>query len=216
MDKHTFHSFGCQQATNPSVYFNTFETMRTIRFVLPALLLLFISCGGDTASTKENTATTTGTNTTTSAPQPGSPEEIGMKISNFVIANDNQGLTDLIIQQGEMEEVIKNSSVSQMGKEVAIKNIPTEISKMRMDYSNGLASIRSNIEATGADWSGCKFKNVTYEINNPTGYNMMQLHCTLDCGGLEQTFTVTDVVETPNGWKLGGTMYFGNVAPQIK
>lgn len=181
--------------------------MRTLHFLFPVLLFVFVACSSDTPDQKSGS--TSGSSGSNSAPEAGSPEEFGMRMANFVIANDNQGVIGLIIEQAEMEEVIKNSSVTTMGKEVAIKNIPMEISKMRVDYTNGLTEIRKSGEAAGIVWTNCKFKSAYYEISNPTGYNMMQLHCVLDCNGQEHEFTVTDVVETENGWKLGGTMMFG-------
>jgi hypothetical protein len=125
-------------------------------------------------------------------------------------------LMNLIITQEEMTEVITGSTVTAMGKEVAIKNIPAEISKMRVDYTNGLNDIRKQCEATGVEWSNCKFKDVTYEMNNPTGYFMAQLTCFVECNGIEYKFTVTDVVQTKNGWRLGGTMYFGDTPPLVQ
>lgn len=181
--------------------------MRTLHFLFPVFLFVFIACSD---APEQKTGESTGTSGTSSnEPVAGSPEAFGKEIASFIIANDNQGVIGLIIEQTEMEEVIKNSSVTTMGKEVAIKNIPMEISKMRVDYTNGLTEIRKSGETAGIVWENCKFKEAYYEISNPTGYNMMQLHCVLDCNGQEHEFTVTDVVETENGWKLGGTMMFG-------
>jgi len=188
--------------------------MRTLRLLIPVLAMSVLSCSGDAAKD-------TGTTTPASKENPdaveiteGTPEAFGVQVCNLVIKNDNQGLMDLIITQDEMTNVISNSSVSQMGKQVAISNIPTEISKMRVDYTNGLTDIRKNCEAAGIEWSNCKMKDVTCEVANPTGYNMAQIHCVLECNGMEYKFTVSDVVETENGWRLGGTMYYGDVAPK--
>jgi PBP1b-binding outer membrane lipoprotein LpoB len=187
--------------------------MRTLRLLIPALVLI-ASCSGDTEPAN-NTSKTNATNPDAVEVTEGTPVEAAKQIAGFVIANDNAGLMNLIITQEEMTEVITGSTVTPMGKEVAIKNIPTEISKMRVDYTNGLAEVRKQCEASGVEWSNCKFKDVKYEMNNPTGYFMAQLVCVLECNGMEYKFTVSDVVQTKNGWRLGGTMYYGDV-PQVK
>lgn len=184
--------------------------MKTFRLLLPAALLL-ASCSGDPEPANQPAATD---KPVAKEVTEGTPKAIAEQIAALVIANNNEGLLNLIITQEEMTDVIKGSSVTQMGKEVAIKNIPVEISKMRTDMTNGLADIRKQCETKGIDWAACRFKDVQYEMNNPTGYFMAQLKCTLDCNGMEYLFTVTDVVQAKNGWKLGGTMYSGDVPPQ--
>jgi hypothetical protein len=142
-------------------------------------------------------------------PEAGSPKALAVELCNAVIANDTDAFMNLIITQEEMTALISGSAVSAMGKEAAISNIPTEISKMRIDITNGLAAVRQQCEANGAVWENTKYKDARFEINNPNGYNMMQLHCILECNSLEYIFTLSDVVETKNGWKLGGTMFYG-------
>lgn len=181
--------------------------MRTLRLLIPALVLI-ASCSGDTEPASD-TSKTNATNPNAVEVTEGTPVETAKLIAQYVITNDNQGMMNLIITSEEMTEVITGSTVTPMGKEVAIKNIPTEISKMRVDYTNGLAEVRKQCEASGVEWSNCKYKDVTYEMNNPTGYFMAQLVCILDCNGMEYKFSVTDVVQTKNGWKLGGTMNYG-------
>lgn len=182
--------------------------------MIPALAILALSCSDATTKDTETSSPTSSENPDAVEVTEGTPEATGVQICNLIIANDNQGLMNLIITQEEMTDVISGSSVSQMGKEVAIKNIPTEISKMRVDYTNGLTDVRKNCEAAGVEWSNCKVKDVSYDMANPTGYYMAQLHCVLECNGQEYKFTVSDVVQTETGWKLGGTMYFGDIAPQ--
>lgn len=177
--------------------------------MIPALILI-ASCSSDSEPTSD-TSKKTATNPDAVEVTEGTPVEIAKQIAQYVISNDNQGLLNLIITQEEMTDVIAGSTVSTMGKEVAIKNIPTEISKMRVDYTNGLADVRKQCEANGMVWANCKFKDVTYEMNNPTGYYMAQLNCVLECNGMLYTFHVTDVVQTDNGWTLGGTMGYGEV-----
>lgn len=182
--------------------------MRKLLYTIPLSILFLTSCG------EEGTAETKPTQTNASNPSAveiteGTPEATAKLIADYVLANDNQGLMNLIITQEEMTDVITNSSVTTMGKEVAIRNIPTEISKMRVDYTNGLADVRKQCEANGVVWENCRFKDVTYEMNNPTGYFMAQLICVLECNGMEYKFHVTDIVQTKNGWKLGGTMGYG-------
>ncbi len=187
---------------------DTFETMRLLRLFIPAALLFIASCSGDTDSAQDDSKTSA-TNPNAVEVTEGTPAETAKQIAEFVIANDNQGLMNLIITSEEMTDVITNSSVTPMGKEVAIKNIPTEISKMRVDYTNGLADIRKQCETAGVEWSNCKFKDARYEMNNPTGYFMAQIVCILECNGMEYKFTTTDVVQTKNGWRLGGSMMYG-------
>lgn len=184
--------------------------MKTLRLLIPAAFLFFNSCSGDGETAKDENKTDA-TNPNAVEVTEGTPEIVAKQIADYVIANDNQGMLNLIITQEEMTDVISGSTVTTMGKEVAIKNIPTEISKMRVDYTNGLADVRKQCEANGMVWANCKFKDVTYEMNNPTGYYMAQLTCVLECNGMEYKFTVTDVVQTENGWKLGGTMAYGEV-----
>lgn len=187
--------------------------MRTLFLALATISFTFISCGGESSDEKKP-STTTATNPAAVEVTEGTPEVTAKQIADYIISNNNQALMELIITQEEMTRVISESSVTSMGKEVAIRNIPTEISKMRVDYTNGMTDIRKQCEASGIEWSNCKFKDVTYEMNNPTGYFMAQLLCVLECNGMEYKFTVTDVVQTEGGWKLGGTMYFGDVPPQ--
>jgi hypothetical protein len=188
--------------------------MRTLRLFIPAVAILLWSCSGDAPAATEKTVSSGNENPDAVEVTEGTPEAMGVQICNLVIANDNKGLTDLIITQEQMTNVITNSSVSQMGKQVAIGNIPTEISKMRVDYTSGMTDIRKNCEAAGVEWSNCKMKDVKCEVTNPTGYNMAQMHCVLECNGMEYKFTVSDVVETESGWRLGGTMYYGDIAPK--
>lgn len=184
--------------------------MKTFRILIPAALLVISSCSGDAESTKDESKTNA-TNPNAVEVTEGTPEVVAKQIAECVIANDNQGMLNLIITQEEMTDVISGSTVTTMGKEVAINNIPTEISKMRVDYTNGLEDVRKQCEANGMVWANCKFKDVTYEMNNPTGYFMAQLTCVLECNGMEYKFNVTDVVQTENGWKLGGAMGYGEV-----
>ena len=94
-------------------------------FLIPVLLFA-MSCGTtDTDTTPPPTSSTTGS--TAAEPEEGSPKAMAMQIADLVIANDNAGLTALIISQEEMTAVITNSSVTPAGKEVAIKNIPVEL-----------------------------------------------------------------------------------------
>jgi hypothetical protein len=189
--------------------------MRAFLFLIPASLLFLASCGNDTESKPaESTTPAASPSSASSAPQAGSPEETAMKLANLVIANDQEGLMGMIISPEEMKDVIANSSVMPQGKETAIKNIPTAISQMRADMTKGLTEVRSKCEEAGVVWENCRYKDARYEINNPTGYNMMQLHCIMDCNGMEYTFTLTDVAQTENGWRLGGIMYYGDAPPQ--
>jgi hypothetical protein len=179
--------------------------MRKLLFIAP-VLFLFGSCGSDGGKSDDSGNANTSTGNGASNPAAvevteGTPLETAQQVAQFVIANDNAGLTGLIISAEEMNDVISNSSVSQMGKEVAIKNIPTEISKMRVDYTTGLAEVRKQCESIGVEWSNCKFKDATYEMNNPTGYFMAQIICILECNGMEYKFTISDVVQTKNGWR---------------
>lgn len=188
-------------------------------FLIPVVLFA-VSCGSKeesntSSSTSDTAAKTTPTTTVTVPAEPvaGSPEATAKQICERVIANDHEGLMALIITQEEMADVIKNSSVTRAGKEAAVENRFVGIGQMRIDITNGLLEVRKQCEATGMVWENCKYKDARYEINNPTGYNMMQLHCILDCNGMEYIFTMTDVVDTKNGWKLGGKMYYGELPP---
>lgn len=182
------------------------------KFLLIPVVLFAVACGNTETDTTAPPASST-TASSSAEPVEGSPKAMGKQIAELVIANDNAGLNALIISQEEMTAVITGSSVTPMGKEVAIKNIPVELPKMRNDITNGLAEVRKQCEANGVVWENCTYKDTRYEINNPTGYNMMQLHCILDCNGMEYVFTMSDVVETKNGWKLGGTMFYGEQPP---
>lgn len=188
------------------------------KLLLIPVLLFAVSCSEEKADqpASGNTTNTTApdtiprtTVTTTSEPEAGSPEAMAKQVCERVIANDHEGLMSLIITQDEMADVIKNSSVTKAGKEAAVDNRLTGIGQMRIDITNGLLEVRKQCEANGMVWENCTYKDARYEVNNPTGYNMMQLHCILDCNGMEYIFTVTDVVDSKNGWKLGGTMYYG-------
>ncbi len=192
--------------------------MRKIFLLVPAFAFV-ISCGsdpvaGDDTSKSNSVSTTSANNPTAVELTEGTPEAVGQKIVEFVIANNADSLMSLLITPEEMKEVIANSNVMQKGKEAAIGNIPTAISQMRIDHTRGLAEIRKQCETTGIEWSNCKFKSATCEMTNPTGYFMAQMKCVMECNGMDYKFTVTDVVQTTSGeWKLGGTMYYGDVPP---
>lgn len=175
------------------------------------LPLLFAACSSD-ENKSDNSLTGTNANSSSSsnAPSPGSPEEFAGVLANFVIDSNMAGIDSLIILHDEMKDVISNSNVTPAGKEAAISHIDTEIGKMKNDMSNGLKDIRSKATANNIIWMGAKYKTVRYTVAKPNGYEMMQLSCIVDFNGVEYPFTVTDVVHTSNGWKLGGKMYYGN------
>lgn len=172
---------------------------------------LFISCGEEKPA-QENASQTATTPATPPEEIPGSPEEFAKKLTEHVIDSNYQAIVEMIIVKDEMVDLIRNSRVSTAGKEAAISHVDTEIGKMKMDMFNGLAEIRKSGRALGLAWENCTYKSVRYDIKNPNGYDMMQLKCVIDCNGMEHVFTVTDVVKTPKGWRLGGKMMFGDVS----
>lgn len=175
--------------------------------------LLCFSCGEE-SQTETTNSTSDSRPTVKAEDQPGSPEEFAYRLANFVIDSNYQGIADMIIQKQEMVELISNSSVTQAGKEAAISHVDVEIAKMKMDMSNGLREIRSSGTTAGMYWPNCKYKDARYDVAQPNGYDMMQLKVELDCNGITNVFTVTDVVRTKNGWKLGGKMMFGDFSRQ--
>lgn len=181
-----------------------------IRIFILCIACAFMSCGEDKPAQESNSQTST-TPVTPPEEIPGSPEEFAKKLTEHVIDSNYQAIVDMIILKDEMVDLIKNSSVSTSGKEAAIAHVDTEIGKMKMDMFNGLTEIRKSGRTSGVVWENCKYKAARYDVKSPNGYEMMQLKCVIDCNGMEQVFTVTDVVHTPNGWKLGGKMMFGDL-----
>lgn len=179
---------------------------------LSALFLL--SCNSDDSKADSTSATNnSGSNSSGSssnAVTPGSPEEFAGVLASYVIDSNLTGIDSLIILHDEMQAVISGSNVTPAGKEAAISHIDTEIGKMKNDMRNGLADIRMKGKANNIVWMGAKFKNARYSVAKPNGYEMMQLTCIIDFNGVEYPFTVTDVVHTSDGWKLGGKMYYGS------
>lgn len=184
--------------------------MKTLQIFLITLVVTFSACGeGETNSSTSNPdakEVSTSDNTT--------PEGTARMISNYVIANDYNGLANMIITADEMKEVISGSSVTPEGKKVAISRVNEEIKEMQLDTKSGLDEIRAKGTTAGIVWENCKFKEARPTIAEPSGFPMMQLKCVLECNGQEFVFTVTDIVETDNGWKLGGKMMYGDVQLQ--
>lgn len=170
-----------------------------------------ISCSEETASNSDSSTTNSTPPSTAKVITEGSPEEFAEKLANFVIDSNYTGIAGLVIERQEMIDLIKNSSVMREGKILAIEDVDTQIGMMKMDMSNGLVDIRNRGREAGIMWDHCNYKSCSYEVNNPTGYEMMQMKIVLECNSIEHTITVTDVPQTPAGWKLGGKILFGDV-----
>lgn len=139
------------------------------------------------------------------------PEGIGKMITDYVIANDYSGLANLIITNDEMTKAISGSTAPAEGKKFAISRVDAEIKEMQVDIKSGLDEIRASGTTAGIVWENSKFKEARPTIDESRGFQMMTLKCVIESNGQEHVFTVTDIVGTDNGWKLGGKMMFGDV-----
>lgn len=165
------------------------------------------ACGDDHA--KEPTASIENPNA--KAPEVANdPVKFGNTVTDLIIANNYQALTDLIIKHDEMQKAISGSTAPQNGKEFAISRIDDEIKVMQVDVKTGLDNIRSEGTAAGIVWENCTFKSAIPTIDKARGFEMMTLKCVLTCNGQDHHITITDIVGTDNGWKLGGRLYFGD------
>lgn len=183
----------------------------SLLFFATAVMLFSTSCGEDKAE-KESTGGTENS----AAKEPlvaNDPLKFGKTVSDLIIANNYQGLADLIILHDEMEKAISGSTAPKEGKEFAIGRIDDEIKVMQTDTKSGLDNIRSEGTAAGIVWENCAFKEATPSIDNSRGFQMMTLKCVLTCNGQDHTITITDIVGTDGGWKLGGRLYFGDPKP---
>lgn len=185
--------------------------MKTIRIILATLVIALASCGGDetdksTSNPDAKEASVASDNST--------PEGVGKMITDYVIANDYNGLANLIITHDEMAKAIGGSNASPEGKDFAISRVDAEIKEMQVDIKTGLDEIRASGTTAGIVWDNCKFKEARPTINESRGFQMMTLKCVIESNGQEHVFTVTDIVGTDNGWKLGGKMMFGDIQSQ--
>ena len=180
-------------------------------FFAAAAMLFSASCGGDNTG-KDST----GSVENSAAKEPvvaNDPGKFGKTVSDLIIANNYQGLADLIILHDEMEKAISGSTAPKEGKEFAIGRIDDEIKVMQTDTKSGLDNIRLEGIAAVIVWYNCTFKEATPSIDNSRGFQMMTLKCVLTCNGQDHTITITDIVGTANGWKLSGRLYFGDPKP---
>ncbi len=167
----------------------------------------FMACDGDL--TKETTASIENPNA--KVPEVANdPVKFGNTVTDLIIANNYQALNDLIIKHDEMQKAISGSTAPQNGKEFAISRIDEEIKVMQFDTKTGLDIIRSEGIAAGIVWENCTFKSTIPSIDKARGFEMMTLKCVLTCNGQDHRITITDIVGTDNGWKLGGRLYFGD------
>ncbi|HTF06432.1 MAG TPA: hypothetical protein VK826_20510 [Bacteroidia bacterium] len=184
---------------------------KSISIFILATSLFAVSCGSE-----ETAETVNKTEAKTVTLPPDATQAFGQKVTELVIANDYAGLTSLIITKDEMTKAIQGSTAPANGKEFAISRVEDEIKEMQVDVKTGLDQIRASGTTAGIVWDKCTFKEARPSIDQSRGFDMMQLKCVIDCNGTEHIFTVTDVVGTDAGWKLGGKMIYGEVSTQSK
>lgn len=184
--------------------------MKTFRILLASIAFAFASCGGE----ESNTSTTNPDAKEVVVADNSSPDAVGEKITDYVIANDYNGLANMIITSDEMTKAISGSNAPAEGKKFAISRVDDEIKEMQTDIKTGLDEIRASGTKAGIVWENCKFKEARPTIDESRGFQMMQIKCVIDCSGQEYIFTVTDLVGTDSGWKLGGKMMYGDIQLQ--
>lgn len=174
-------------------------------------LMMCVSCGTDSTS---ESGTSSSSNSNAKEPVVANdPVKFGQTVTELIIANNYQGLAALIIKHDEMEKAISGSTAPQNGKEFAISRIDDEIKVMQVDVKTGLDNIRSSGTAAGIVWENCTFTEAVPTIDNARGFEMMSLKCILTCNGVNHHITITDIVGTDDGWKLGGKLFFGDPKP---
>lgn len=178
--------------------------------VVFSFAFFFMACDGDLM--KDTTASIENPNAKATEVA-NDPIKFGNTVTDLIIANNYQALTDFIIKHDEMQKAISGSTAPQNGKEFAISRIDDEIKVMQVDTKTGLDNIRSEGTAAGIVWENCTFKSATPTIDKARGFEMMTLKCVLTCNGQDHYITITDIVGTDNGWKLGGRLYFGDPKP---